>query len=949
MKSASNGEGPPTIIDWDRWGEPIFGPSVGDPTVHGSTKTLSESRIKWDALDRMELVKSPANYQGNAIQSMQYMYDEKGNKRGSINVYSVQNQANQDSKLIYTYDKENRINSFTQYSGEYVLSRLDYDLDALGQRTFEYKKKQTFDFESGSHPELREKYTVDVTQVTQFIYDDLGNLEDTKLKAIADFKLQAGVPGESSVEDTGDAVLINDKIIDDWGRTTEEIFYDVEWLKQYNVSTSWTKQDFVNNLFTVTKKSRTSTKYNSVNQTTTQHSWQFEDNGVSWNSSKVDFSNGYDYAGNQIGYEVTVYKQVDNGYSSTEDYRIHYSTEYDYFDTYKQKKLTAERSDNQGNPGVTEYFYDLRGNLRQVTQQDEQDPTENFTRFYQTNRSGQIVYQTKDDNTQTYYYANNKTIADLGGLKAADFDYNTTNFAKQVKQASPSLYVVNSGDTLKGIAATVYGDASLWYVIADANGVASDEELVQGQNLTIPAHINNANNADTFRPYNPNDIIGDTSPIALAPPPPGPRCAEVAQLIQIVVTIVVSYFAGPHMAKAAAAAVGAAAGDTAGQTVSIIGGDQDSFDVGRTITAAASAAASAGVSNEIGGATGVMVGTATGQITSGLLNRIRGEEIDFSGRSFAASVLSSGINELLFGEIGGDFVTDFLASVGKSAIDYNVQKANGVKDAEWNWGMVAANAFGTAIGNSIVRQDFKESIKRALEIDKLTAENLARGFGGIKSNSSDSPSPQENSSDNLQDSVNDTHNPELVEVKNNLKMLGIPVVESETRRGFLDISLNGKTRSFNFNEIKDSAGAAQLQRELQNFLGKDIAKNSGLLAVDMSLYNYRHKYDRGVASKAAVLNQEAGRKRMEYRANMADAYRLEALKRNSYYIENRQDLISHWLTYDRSGEVRGQAEFVYDVVDKGMKLVQGTAGMAGGFAGSGRSWCCFVCWGICCR
>jgi len=31
--------------------------------------------------------------------------------------------------------------------------------------------------------------------------------------------------------------------------------------------------------------------------------------------------------------------------------------------------------------------------------------------------------------------------------------------------------VVAQGDTLQGIAMSLFGDASLWYIIADANGV----------------------------------------------------------------------------------------------------------------------------------------------------------------------------------------------------------------------------------------------------------------------------------------------------------------------------------------------------------------------------------------------------------------------------------------------------------------------------------------------
>jgi nucleoid-associated protein YgaU len=37
-----------------------------------------------------------------------------------------------------------------------------------------------------------------------------------------------------------------------------------------------------------------------------------------------------------------------------------------------------------------------------------------------------------------------------------------------------SNYVVRAGDTFAGIAKTVWGDSSLWFLIADANGLSGD-------------------------------------------------------------------------------------------------------------------------------------------------------------------------------------------------------------------------------------------------------------------------------------------------------------------------------------------------------------------------------------------------------------------------------------------------------------------------------------------
>jgi nucleoid-associated protein YgaU len=54
--------------------------------------------------------------------------------------------------------------------------------------------------------------------------------------------------------------------------------------------------------------------------------------------------------------------------------------------------------------------------------------------------------------------------------------------------ARTRVYVVQAGDTLGGIAAALYGDASRWNEIFEANrGTLNDPNLIQvGQELQIP-------------------------------------------------------------------------------------------------------------------------------------------------------------------------------------------------------------------------------------------------------------------------------------------------------------------------------------------------------------------------------------------------------------------------------------------------------------------------------
>ena len=80
-------------------------------------------------------------------------------------------------------------------------------------------------------------------------------------------------------------------------------------------------------------------------------------------------------------------------------------------------------------------------------------------------------------------------------------------------------YQVRAGETLASIAANLWGDSSLWYKLAEANGLSGQAGLSEGQSLRIPAGVmKNTYNASTFQPYDPADTIGDTSPTKPHPP-----------------------------------------------------------------------------------------------------------------------------------------------------------------------------------------------------------------------------------------------------------------------------------------------------------------------------------------------------------------------------------------------------------------------------------------------
>ncbi|WP_217591466.1 LysM peptidoglycan-binding domain-containing protein, partial [Burkholderia sp. GbtcB21] len=89
-------------------------------------------------------------------------------------------------------------------------------------------------------------------------------------------------------------------------------------------------------------------------------------------------------------------------------------------------------------------------------------------------------------------------------VSVADFDENYMRIDGTYPGASPGTWTVREGETLKSIASALWGDETLWYVLADANGLKSTDELKAGQTLTVPNKVTNVHNtASTFKPYDP--------------------------------------------------------------------------------------------------------------------------------------------------------------------------------------------------------------------------------------------------------------------------------------------------------------------------------------------------------------------------------------------------------------------------------------------------------------
>ncbi|MCC7705584.1 LysM peptidoglycan-binding domain-containing protein [Janthinobacterium sp. GW460P] len=131
-------------------------------------------------------------------------------------------------------------------------------------------------------------------------------------------------------------------------------------------------------------------------------------------------------------------------------------------------------------------------------------------RFYYMN--GHTIGDVSSEGPSTISYAEElaqRGLTTPGGFRnakpvsSADFDQNYQPINSSYPGATASAYTVRKGDTLGAIARAVWGDESLWYLLADANGLTLSDTLIEGQVLTVPNKVSNFhNNASTFKVYN---------------------------------------------------------------------------------------------------------------------------------------------------------------------------------------------------------------------------------------------------------------------------------------------------------------------------------------------------------------------------------------------------------------------------------------------------------------
>ena len=85
-------------------------------------------------------------------------------------------------------------------------------------------------------------------------------------------------------------------------------------------------------------------------------------------------------------------------------------------------------------------------------------------------------------------------------VTSADFDQNYQPINDTYPGISAGSYVTQAGDNLQSVALAMWGDSSLWYLLADANGLRGTEQIPAGTRLTVPNVVTNVHNSSPDLP-----------------------------------------------------------------------------------------------------------------------------------------------------------------------------------------------------------------------------------------------------------------------------------------------------------------------------------------------------------------------------------------------------------------------------------------------------------------
>lgn len=528
-------------------------------TPYDNTTSYEAATATYDELNRITSF-SDSGIGGTAPANITYEYDAVGNKRHVTTSYkdlTSNTTASQD--FWFRYDSLDRlVVSEGQLSGARGASGTTIVRGSTGT---EISWDVGSERRTAVGPNDSESYSYYNDGYLQNVYIDLGDGAGPVLRA----------------SDTRDLL----------GRVTSHIE------KNSNGSTAFSRTASYDNAGNVTSDS-VSTLQSDGSTVIAQNSTYDYGQAVG-----TGFNGGYQ--GGAITHRATnVYKN--NVYQNTSDTKNLYV----WWDTAKQQEIDYKPDVNVSTTNISNFTYDVNGFLQSVYIHDGNQRSETYT----NDLSGKVIDR-QENNTKTltdphehYYYFNGVRVGDNGNNGPSNTDYRTAitqrslapstsndfttgsaspyaNFDQSYVPIDPNTdtpvgtnYTASGGETLQSVAQAVWGDSSLWYLIADANGLKGSDTLAAGQALVIPNKVTNLHNTSkTFQPYDPNQVLGDVQPTTPVQPPQHHGCGIIGQILLTVIAVTVSVLTAGTLGPVAAAVLGS----VISQGIGVATGIQDHF------------------------------------------------------------------------------------------------------------------------------------------------------------------------------------------------------------------------------------------------------------------------------------------------------------------------------------------------------------------------------------
>lgn len=712
------GNAPETLYKYDEVGRRRYESVRSYNWQNGQWEYLKQATVIYDKLGRI------AQFEDQGGPDIPYAklvfgYDANGNVMSTASTYSPLDQygdpGTQTTVTKYNlYDAGNRmVLADGELSGSAIVrgtggKAIVYD--KAGQRVAATITKTTYDPKYG--------YPVDQEVQEIYEYDAAGRLQNRK----------------ESLDGGTTVTLRSTFTYDGMGRVV-------------------TQKDFTVGSTTQTNFDKTVT-YNDKGQVSFERTYTL----VGADTIRADATYTYlDYDGNyalgQVG-KIDTINYKNNNNSQAADTLLQYR--YDLYEKATLSQSIYKPDKSQSTTYYNNYQIDSWGYTRQV------DITDGRSRsvIIKHDENNQILSREEDELSynrgnprQIYYRFDGRQLGEISNDGTLNIDYQTsverrstvqptspgpfmngstaptayTDFNQhydainsyQQSSSTRSSYTVQGGETLQSIAASVWGDASLWYSIAEANGLTAGQQLTAGQTLVIPANVvRSHNNADTFKAYDPGKALGDISPTAASPAPAQAKknkCGVFGMILLAVVAIAVTVVTA-GAAVAAASTTSFASGLSTVLGTAVLGGTVAAGGIagavgglGAIAIGAGSAALGSIVSQGVGVATGIQEkfswkGVALAAIGGGVGGALAPGGILGDGGLFGATNSAGELVGGALGKVGSGVVRAGLSGITSSAVSQGIAIASGLQSS-FSWsGLAAAGAAaasGAALGHSL--------------------------------------------------------------------------------------------------------------------------------------------------------------------------------------------------------------------------------------------------------